>query len=78
MKSDFPDWFHILAELRTVAGMNLSDVAKAIGVPHSTVKKWYYRRGRPSEPLYSNGAALLRLYAEKVQTVPDSSQPISR
>lgn len=78
MKSDFPDWFRILVELRNVAGMNLSDVAMAIGVPHSTVKKWYYRRNRNSEPLYSNGAALLRLYAEKVQTVPDSSQPISR
>lgn len=66
MKSDFPDWFRILVELRRDAGMSMADVARAIGVPHSTVKGWYYRRGGRSRPLYDHGVALMILYRQKV------------
>lgn len=66
MKPDSNDWFRILVELRRDAGMSMADVARAIGVPHSTVKGWYYRRGGRSRPLYDHGVALMILYRQKV------------
>lgn len=59
LERDAPvDWRNLLMDF-VRAGWKLKQVADAINVPPSTLKRWWYEG---SEPLYEDGRALRKLH----------------